>query len=112
MGVNYDKHNSGKWSIIQVDGMTIEYNNGVLKVNGNQVDIKGVAKEQQRNKEYKGNEIKDSKTINGDVTGDLKITGDNVKLVINGDVTGNIVGKCEIQVKGDLTGNIVGGKIK
>ena len=57
-------------SVIQVDGLTIEYGNGVLKVNGKEIDISEVkSSKSQRNKETK---INTSKTIEGDVNGNLR----------------------------------------
>ena len=93
-------------SKININGLEISFDNGKLTIDGLDKE-KGAFG--QRNKEV---EITKSGNIDGDITGNIKITGDNVSLLINGDVTGNIEGNCEIEVKGDIVGNIVGGKIK
>lgn len=92
-------------SEMHIEDLKITYDNGKLTIEGLS-SKKGTFG--QRNKEI---EITKSGNIDGDVNGNIKITGDNITLQIKGDVTGNIVGDCEIKVDGDLTGNVVGGRI-
>ena len=92
-------------SKININGLEISFDNGKLTIDGLDKE-KGAFG--QRNKEV---EIEKSGNIEGDVIGDVKVTGSNVTLVIKGDVTGNIVGDCEINVEGDIVGNVVGGKV-
>ena len=96
-------------SIINVDGLRIEYSNGNLTVKG-----LGNKKSSIFSSSCKGDKdviIDKDGNINGDVSGNIEITGDNVTLIIQGDVEGNIVGSAKITVKGDIEGNIVGGSI-
>lgn len=90
-------------SIICIDGMKIEYRNGRLTINGKEVNISHIIKEE---KEKKNKIITKSTTIDDDVIGDIKVDGDNIILKINGDVTGSIIGDCQVNIGGDLTGNV------
>ena len=92
--------------MIQVDGMTIEYGDGKLRINGKVIDIsniKGV-------KPSKTAEITKDQTIDGDFDGDIKVTGEGVTLIIKGDVDGNVTGTA-IEIGGDVDGNVTGNKI-
>jgi hypothetical protein len=52
-------------------------------------------------------EFNRSGRINGDVTGNITVTGSNIKIVIEGDMVGNIAGDCDVRVSGDYIGNKV-----
>ena len=91
-------------SVIHVDGLTIEYDDGELRVNGKVVDISNV----KGVKPSKTVEITKDQIIDADFSGNIKITGNNVKLIIKGDVDGNITGAGNIEVGRDVDGNIVG----
>ena len=97
-------------SKININGLEISFDNGKLTIDG--LDTSGLGKKKgifgQRNKEV---EIEKPGNIEGDVTGDIKVTGSNVTLIVKGDVTGNILGDCKINIEGDIVGNIVGGKV-
>lgn len=45
-------------------------------------------------------------TLHGDITGDIKIVGENVTLTVRGDVVGNITSAGSVVVEGDTIGNI------
>lgn len=91
-------------SRITVSGLTIEYSNG-------KITIDGLDKKHWRKGTNDCVLDKDG-TINGDVNGNIEITGNNVTIIIKGDVDGNIIGSADITVEGDIDGNIVGGRIK
>lgn len=91
-------------SVIQVDGLIIEYDDGELRVNGKIVDISKAVKP------TKTAEITKDQIIGADFRGNIRITGNNVKLVIKGDVDGNITGAGDIEVGGDVDGNMTGCK--
>lgn len=108
----------GQMSMISVNGMTLQFDGVTLKINGKEIDISKVIKKDISNKEKsfsRGNketEFNKSGSIDGDVVGNVRVTGDKVTLIIKGDVTGNITGDCEIEVGGDLVGNVVGGRVR
>lgn len=86
-------------SNINVNGMNIEVDGDSIRINGS-------------GKASKETVIDKSGVIKGDVGGNIRITGNNVKLIIEGDVEGNIIGNAEITVKGNIEGNIVGGTVR
>ena len=49
-------------------------------------------------------EIKADCKIDGDFTGNIRVAGNNVKIIVEGDLTGNVDGKCSLEVKGDFIG--------
>lgn len=91
-------------SIINVDGMTIEYDEGELRINGKVIDISNI-KGMKSNKDV---EITKDQVIDHDFRGNIRITGNNVKIVVKGDVDGNITGAADIEIEGDVDGNITG----
>lgn len=81
-------------SQININGMSFSYDDGKIIISG----INN-SKQQDIKMDKNGN-------IQGDVTGNINVTGSNVTIIINGDVTGNIVNCKNIEVKGDIVGNV------
>lgn len=76
--------------------------NGIeIEVSDGNITIKGVG-EKGKSKDF---EMDEDGQINGDVTGNITVTGKGVTIVVNGDVTGNIIGASTVKVNGDHVGN-------
>lgn len=77
--------------------------NGIeIEVSDGNIIIKGVGEGKS-----KGVVMDEDGQINGDVTGNITVTGKGVTIVVNGDVTGNIIGASTVKVNGDHVGNRV-----
>ena len=86
-------------NVINVNGISIKYENGKLIIDG-------LNASKSNSKPIK---IEKDGTIDGNVEGDINITGNNVTLVIKGKVVGNITGPGDIRIDGKVVGNISGG---
>lgn len=89
---------------VQDGNTTVEIDNqGNVKINGELVTSKNKGKIEPRKSQKLI--IKKDGVINGDITGNIEITGNNIRLIINGNLVGNITGPTKLEIKGNHIGN-------
>jgi len=90
--------------------MTNVRGKSVSIINGIRIEVKdGVVTVDARGAKAGKSPIRITKDgrIEGDVTGNIEVTGSNVTVIVEGDVTGNITGAKTVKVQGDTIGNVV-----
>ena len=107
-----DLESSGH-SRVSINGSTIEFKNGKLKINGREIpksEIDDILNNPQTTTVSYTNQNKtipdgQTYTVEGDFNGNLSLNGNNITIVIEGDLMGNISGASQVIVQGDHIGN-------